>query len=121
MNRSFFSKIKYMIVVGFKKLVCITPPEILRSLRVKVVLKMAAPFVREITNMLMLTAVETRPWTNRFRSVITTIVNSSSQSHMVDPDWIQILRKAAPTCVKGNVTVSLTWQCSENSYWLRVV
>ena len=36
------------------------------------------------------TAVGTRPWTNRFMSESTTIVSSSSQSHMVDPDWIHI-------------------------------
>ena len=42
----------------------------------------------------------TRPWTNRFTSASTTIVSSSSQSHMVDPDWIQIFnrkRNAMPT------------------------
>ena len=35
--------------------------------------------------------------------------------------WLdQILRKATPTCVKGKVTVYVTCQCSENSYFWRV-
>ena len=90
------------------------------------------------------------PWTNRFTSAITTIVSSSSQSQMVDPDWIQILRKATPTSsspakvssylpfvkianrnpwydkmrlpvCKEKVTVYVTRQCSENSYFWRVI
>ena len=65
-------------------------------------------------------AVGTRPWTPGFTSAITTIVSSSSQSHMVNPDWIQILRKATPTCMKGKVTVYVTCQCSENSYFWRL-
>ena len=35
----------------------------------------------------------------------TTIVSSSSQSHVVDPDWIHILGKQRLPCVKGKVTV----------------
>ena len=42
------------------------------------------------------------------------------KNHMVIPDWIQILRKAKHTCVKGKVTVYITCQCSENSYLWRV-
>ena len=71
-----------------------------------------------------ITAVGTRPWTNRFVSAITTIVSSSSQSHMVDPDWIQIFnlkRKATPTCVKGKVTLNVMCQCSKNSYFWPVI
>ena len=48
------------------------------------------------------TAIGTRQWTNRFRSAITTIVSSSSQSHMVHPVWIKNIqpqRKATPTFV----------------------
>ena len=48
------------------------------------------------------TGLGTRPWTNRFTSASTTIVSSSPQSHMVDPDWIQIFNrksKATPTCL----------------------
>ena len=33
------------------------------------------------------------------------IVSSSSQSHMVDPDWIHILGKQRLPCVKRKVTV----------------
>ena len=67
------------------------------------------------------TAVGTRPWTNRFMSANTTIVNSSSQSHMVDPDWIHILRKQCLPCVKGKVNVYVTCQCSENRCFWRVI
>ena len=52
---------------------------------------------------LRITAVGPQPWTNRFTSASTTIVSSSSQSHMVDPDWIQIFNrksKATPTLCK---------------------
>ena len=60
----------------------------------------------------------TRPWTNRFTSASTTIVSSSSQSPMVDPDWIHILGKQRLPCVKGKVTVYVTCQCSENRcFW----
>ena len=37
-------------------------------------------------------------------------------SHMVDPDWIQILRKATPTVFK-----EVTCHCSENSYFRCVI
>ena len=67
------------------------------------------------------TAVETLPWTNRFMSANTTIDSSSSQSHVVDPDWIHILRKQRLPCVKGKVTVYVTCQCSENRCFWRVI
>ena len=67
------------------------------------------------------TAVGTRPWTNRFTSASTTIVSSSSQSHMVDPDWIHILGKQRLPCVKGKVTVYIKCQCSENRCFWRVI
>ena len=64
------------------------------------------------------TVVGTRPWTNRFTSASTTIVSSSSQSHMVDPDWIHILGKQRLPCVKGKVIVYVTCQCSEKRcFW----
>ena len=66
------------------------------------------------------TAVGTRPWTNRFTSTSTTIVSSSSHSHMVDPDWIHILGKQRLPCVKGKVTVYVSYQCSENRCFWRV-
>ena len=68
-----------------------------------------------------LTAVRTRPWTNRFTSASTMIVSSSSQSHMVDPDWIHILGKQRLPCVKGKVTVYIACQCSENRCFWRVI
>ena len=68
-----------------------------------------------------ITAVGTRPWTNRFTSASTTIVSSSSQSHMVDPDWIHILGKQRLPCVKGKVTVYVKCQCSENRCFWRVI
>ena len=67
------------------------------------------------------TAVGTRPWTNQFMSASTTIVSSSSQSHMVDPDWIHILGKQRLPCVKGKVTVYVTCQCSENRCFWRAI
>ena len=51
----------------------------------------------------------------------TTIVSSSSQSYMVDPDWIRILGKQRLPCLKGKVTVYVTCQCSENRCLWRVI
>ena len=67
------------------------------------------------------TVVGTRLWTNRFTSASTTIVSSSSQSHMVDPYWIHILGKQRLPCVKVKVTVYVTCQCSENRCFWRVI
>ena len=67
------------------------------------------------------TAVGTWPWTNRFTSARTTIVSSSSQSHMVDSDWIHILGKQRLPCVKGKVIVYVTCQCYENRCFWRVI
>ena len=62
-----------------------------------------------------------RPWTNRITSASTTIVSNSSQSHMVDPDWIHILGKQYLPCVKGKVTVYVTCLCSETRCFWRVI
>ena len=51
----------------------------------------------------------------------TKIVSSSSQSHVVDPDWIHILGKQRLPCVTGKVTVYVTCQFSENRRFLRVI
>ena len=66
-------------------------------------------------------AFGTRPWTNRFRSASTTIVSSSPQSHMVDPDWIHILGKQRLPCVTGKGHVYVTCQCSKNRCFWRVI
>ena len=77
-----------------------------------IVLKHASLFPAEYVRFRS-TAVGTRPWTNRFTSASTTVVSSSSQSHMGDPDWIHILGKQCLPCVKGKVTVYVTCQCSK--------
>ena len=47
------------------------------------------------------------------------VVNRSSQSHMVDPDWIQIfdrkLKQRLPVC-KMKVHVYVMCQCTKNSF-----
>ena len=67
------------------------------------------------------TVVGTQTCTNGFTSASTTIVSSSSQSHMVDPDWIHILGKQRLPSVKEKVTLYVTCQCSENRCFWRVI